>query len=67
MEKVVSSITLFGKGADYIVGIVQKSPHIIPTGIVAGKLDEFTTNPASFGTAIREAGVCLLNIHEGST
>lgn len=66
MEKVVSSITLFGKGTDYIVGIVQQSLHIIPIGVIAGKLDKFTTKPPSFGTTIREAGVCVLNIHEGS-
>ena len=52
------------KGIDYIVGMVQKSLHIIPTGVVASELDEFTTGLSCFGATIGEAGVCLFSIYE---
>lgn len=46
----------------YIVNVVQKSLHIIPTNVVAGELYEFTAEPSCRGTTIREVGVCLLDI-----
>jgi hypothetical protein len=49
-------------GRSYIDGVVQKILDIIPTGIVTGDLDEFTTGPSRLGATVREAGVCLLGI-----
>ena len=62
--KRVSRITQCGNGMDYIVGIVQKSFHIVPAGPVASKLYEFTTSPSCRSASIREAGVRLLRIRE---
>ena len=53
-----------GKGIDYVVNIVQKSLYIAPTGVFASEFDEPTTAPSCRSTTVREAGVCLLNIHE---
>ena len=53
-----------GKGIDYVVNIVQKSLHNVPTGAIASKFDEPTTAPSCRSTTVREAGVCLLDIHE---
>lgn len=48
----------------YIVNIVDKSLHGVPTGVVANELDEFTPGRSCRSTSIREAGVRLLNVHE---
>lgn len=56
-----------GQGLDYIVSIVDKILHVVPTGAVASELDKFTTGSSRCGTTIREARVRLFRVDKGRT
>jgi hypothetical protein len=49
---------------NYIEDIVHENLDIVPSGIVASNLDEFTTGPSCRSTTIREPGVRLLGVRE---
>jgi len=57
-------ITKSGKELNYIVGVVQKSLYVVPTGVVASELDEFTTGSSRRSASIGEAGVSLFRIYK---
>ena len=60
-------INNFRKKIDYIMGVVNQSLDIFPSGTVTGDFDELTTNPSRLSASIGEAAVRLLGIRNGGS